>query len=141
MQERIEDSLVSRRSPMLLSISFGLTALLLAAVGIYGVLACTVAQRTKEIGVRMALGSSPRGILRLVLRVGAWITSLGVAAGLCGAVALAKYIEGVLYGIRPLDPAVMASVAAGLLAIALGACLMPARRAARVNPIRALRHE
>jgi predicted permease len=141
MQDRIDDSLVARRSPMLLSLGFGSVALLLAAIGIYGVLAYMVAQRTKEIGIRMALGSTSRQVLKLVLGEGARILAAGFVLGIAGALALGRFIETVLYGVRPMDPVVLGSVASLLLIIALIACLLPARRATRVDPARALRQE
>ncbi len=141
MQERTEESLVSRKSPMLLSLVFGLVALLLAAVGIYGVLAYMVAQRTKEIGVRMALGSTPEAIFRLIIKEGVVILAVGFALGLFGALALGKYVQSLLYGVRPMEPSVLAAVTLLLAVVASAACCLPARRATRVDPIQALRCE
>ena len=138
MSERIEQSLNPRRMPMLLSLAFGMVALLLAAVGIYGVLAYQVRQRTREIGIRMALGSEAIGILRLILREGALLVVVGLAVGLAGALALRGLIASQLYGVGALDPGVLLAVT-GVLAIAsLAACLGPARRASRVSPVVAL---
>jgi ABC-type antimicrobial peptide transport system permease subunit len=138
MSERIEQSLNPRRMPMLLSLAFGMVALLLAAVGIYGVLAYQVRQRTREIGIRMALGSDALGILRLILREGALLVVVGLAVGLAGALALRGLIASQLYGVGALDPGVLLGVT-GILAIAsLAACLGPARRASRVSPVVAL---
>ncbi len=141
MEQRIDDSLTDRRTPMLLAAGFGAVALVLAAVGIYGILAYLVQLRTREIGIRMAMGSDATGIFRLVLADGALILVLGLAAGLAGAAALRRLIESQLYGVSPLDPAVLATVAALLAAVALAACLVPARRATRVDPVTALRQE
>jgi predicted permease len=141
MQERTEESLTSRRSPLLLSMVFGLVALFLAGLGIYGVLAYMVAQRTKEIGIRMAVGCTPEGIFRLILVEGFIILAIGFVCGLSGALAFGKYLRSLLYGIQPTDPAVVLSVSAVLAVVALAACLLPARRATRIDPITALRWE
>ncbi len=138
MSERVERSLAPRRTPMLLSVAFGLVALLLAAVGIYGVLAYQVTQRTREIGIRMALGSDTGRILRLVLREGVWLVALGLAGGLAGALALRSVIASQLYGVGALEPTVILAVTGLLLVASLAACLAPARKAARVNPVIAL---
>lgn len=138
MPQRVERSLERRRTPMLLATSFASVALLLASVGIYGVLAYQVSQRTREIGIRMALGSDAASVLRLVLREGVGLVATGLAIGMIGALALRRVIASELYGITALDPAVILSVI-GLLALAsLVACLGPARRAAGVNPVVAL---
>ncbi len=141
MQERIDSSLTSRRSPMLLAVGFGAVALLLAAVGIYGVLAYLVAQRTREIGIRMALGSDPGRIFGLVFREGTGIVALGCLLGAASSWLLGRYMESVLYGVRPLDPTVVAPVGLVLLAVAIVATTMPALRATRVDAIVALRQE
>lgn len=141
MEERIDESLITRRSPMLLSMGFGLVALFLAALGIYGVLAYMVAQRTKEIGIRMALGCSAEAIFKLILKEGVFIVGIGFTLGLAGAIALGKYVKSVLYGVRPMEPSVLAWVAGILAFAALVACILPARRATRVDPIIALRQE
>ena len=141
LRERIDDSLTSRRSPMLLSLGFGAVALFLAAVGIYGVLAYLVARRAREIGIRMALGSDGKRIFRLVFMEGAVIVAAGVGLGVLGSWALGRYLESALYGVRPLDPVVMASTTVALAVVALLATTLPAWRAARVDPIFALRQE
>ena len=138
MPERVERTLDRRRTPMLLSVAFGAIALLLASVGIYGVLAYQVSQRTREIGIRMALGSDPMGVLRLVLREGAGLVGVGLIAGLAGAVALRDVISAELYAVEALDPIVIVAVTAMLALTSLIACFAPARRAARVNPVVAL---
>jgi ABC-type antimicrobial peptide transport system permease subunit len=114
---------------------------LLAAIGIYGVLAYAVVQRTQEIGVRMALGAARRQVLALVLRKGLLLISLGISLGLVGAAAGARYLRGMLFGIQPLDPTTFAGVGAAFAAIALFASFWPARRASNVDPVIALRAE
>jgi predicted permease len=141
MEERIDESLITRRSPVLLSMGFGLVALFLAALGIYGVLAYMVAQRTKEIGIRIALGCSEQAVFKLILQEGVLIVGIGFALGLAGAIALGKYVKSVLYSVRPMEPSVLAWVTGILAVAALVACILPARRATRVDPIIALRQE
>jgi predicted permease len=141
MEDRIDESLVSRRSPMILALGFGLVALFLAAVGIYGVLAYLVAQRTREIGIRIALGSGSEQVFSMILKEGAWIIGIGILLGFGGVLALARYIGSLLFGIKPLDPTILVTVAAGLAIISILACLLPARRATRIDPILALRQE
>jgi predicted permease len=138
MTQRIEDSLVTRRAPMVLTVAFGAVALLLAAVGLYGVLAYQVSQRTREFGIRLALGGHAAGILGLVLREGAWLVVVGLAAGLAGAWALGGVVTSQLYDVGVLDPMVILMAAVVLAVTSLVACLGPARRAARVDPIVAL---
>jgi ABC-type antimicrobial peptide transport system permease subunit len=138
MSARIDKSLNPRRAPMLLSLGFGVVALLLASIGLYGVLAYHVNQRTREIGIRMALGSEPGGIIRLVLGEGGTLVLVGLAAGLAGAVALRGAVASQLYGVGALDPLVMAGAIGALGATSLLACWGPARRAAKVSPLVAL---
>ena len=138
MDEILEESLVSRRMPMLLALAFGAVALFLSAIGIYGVLAYQVAQRRREIGIRMALGSTINAVFGLVLRDGAIIVAAGLVLGLGGAFLTSRYIETQLFGVRALDPMVIGSVAAILAAVSFVAVSIPARRAARVNPVVAL---
>jgi predicted permease len=141
MEELTDDSLVTRRWPMLLSMGFGIVALLLSAVGIYGVLAYLVTQRTKEIGIRMALGGTPRSVFDLVLKEGLVLVGVGLAVGAVGAVAIRKSLEAQLYGVRPSDPAVLMIATLVLGAVALVACAIPARRATRIDPVVALSQE
>ena len=141
MAERIDESLVSRRSPVTLALAFGVLALLLAGVGLYGVLAYLVSQRKQEIGIRMALGSTQRGIFGLVARESLGIIGAGLAVGLLGAVALGQSIRSLLYDVKPMDPTVIASVIAVLTLVGAVACLVPAWRATRVDPAIALRQE
>jgi ABC-type antimicrobial peptide transport system permease subunit len=119
---------------MLLLVMFGGVALLLAALGIYGVLAYQVGLRTREIGIRIALGSDARGILRLVLREALLLVLVGLAAGMAGAIALRSVIASQLYGVGAFDARVIAAATLVLGAAALVACAGPARRAARVDP-------
>jgi len=138
LDQRMEKSLVSRRSPVLLSLSFGMVALLLSAIGIYGVLAYLVTQRRKEIGIRIALGSSARGIFELVLREGLMLIVAGFIVGAIGAAALRRSLESQLFGVSATDPIVLATVTVVLAAVAVLACALPARRATRIDPIIAL---
>jgi putative ABC transport system permease protein len=124
----------------LLNLCAGL-ALLLAACGIYGVLAYSVTQRQREIGIRMALGAPRNNVLGLVLRQGMRLTLLGVGLGVVAALALTKVLQNLLYEVRPTDPLTYAAVTLTLLLIALFACWLPARRAAKVDPMVALRSE
>jgi predicted permease len=121
--------------------AFALLALFLAAVGLYGVLSQLVAQRTREIGIRMALGASAGRVLGLVVGRGMALTGLAVALGLAGAAGLSRLLTSLLFGVRPLDPLTFAAAAAVLAAAALVACWLPARRAARMDPVVALAEE
>ena len=141
MQQIISDSLAERRFTLLVLTIFAATALLLAAVGIYGVMSYAVTRRTHELGIRAALGSSRREIVWLVLRQGMRLAGIGMTAGLLAAAALTRFMAGMLYGVRPADPATLAAVALLLGAIALLACYIPARRATAVDPVVALRCE
>ncbi|HEY7790657.1 MAG TPA: ABC transporter permease [Vicinamibacterales bacterium] len=141
MVQREDKALVNRRSPLMLSIGFGAVALFLSAIGIYGVLAYLVAQRRKEIGIRIALGSSGSEIFRLILREGLVVLAIGFALGLVGALVVARTLQSQLYGVGSTDPRVLIGVTIVLGAVALAACLVPAGRAARVNPVVALRQE
>ena len=126
---------------MILTAGFSVVALLLSAIGIYGMLAYLVQRRTREIGVRVALGSDTAAIFRLVLRDGLVVLGLGLGLGLGGAVLLRRIIEGQLFGVSALDPGVIGTVLVVLAAVALLACVVPARRATRIEPVRALAQE
>jgi putative ABC transport system permease protein len=139
MQQVLSDSVSQRLFNMFLIGGFSIVALILAAVGIYGVIAYSVAQRTQEIGIRMALGAQPRDVLRLVVTQGMLQALIGVAIGLGAAFALTRMMSSLLYGISHLDPATFAGLSILLLLVALMASYIPARRAARINPIIALR--
>ena len=119
----------------------GAISLLLAGVGLYGVMAYSVSQRTREIGIRMALGADPRGVLRIVMREGLLLAVLGIAAGLALALAATPQIASLLYQVSPADPVSIAGAALFLIVVAVLASLVPALRATRVDPIRALRQE
>jgi ABC-type antimicrobial peptide transport system permease subunit len=116
-------------------------ALLLASIGIFGVVSYAVSQRTGEIGVRIALGAMPRHVAGMVLRQGFTMAVAGIVLGCAAAAWLTRYLQSQLFAVSPLDPAVYAIVAVVLASVALAACLIPARRAMRVDPVEALRHE
>jgi predicted permease len=138
MEQRVEQSLMSRRTPMMLATLFGGIALFLAAIGIYGVLAYQVAQRRKEIGIRLALGSDGRRVFSLIVSEGLWLVGAGAAAGLAGAFAIRRAMETQLFGVQPMDPLVLVSVVVTLGLVAFVACAVPARRAAHIDPVIAL---
>lgn len=141
MEELVAASAARRRFGVVLVGLFAGVALLLAAVGTYGVIAHSVQQRTQEFGVRMVLGASRRDILGMVLRQGTFLTLAGLAAGLAGALLLTRVLESLLYQITPTDPLTFVLVSTLLAAVALLACYLPASRATRVDPMNALRHE
>lgn len=138
MSERTSRSLVPQSVATALAGMFGVVALFLSLLGVYGVLANVVAHRTREFGIRIALGSTVPGVFRLVLREGAMLIGAGLLLGLAGALAVGRTLEGHLFGVQPADPLVLASVALGTGAVALLACVAPARRATRVDPVRVL---
>jgi putative ABC transport system permease protein len=141
LTDYVGESIAQPRFQATLLTLFGALALLLAACGIYGVLAYTVAQRQREIGVRMALGAQPRNVLSLVIGQGLKLALLGASLGLVLALALVRLIQSLLYGVKPTDPKTFAGASLLLVAVALLACWLPARRASRVDPMEALRHE
>jgi putative ABC transport system permease protein len=138
MHERVEISVAGERVAMRLAAGFAFVALLLATVGIYGVLAYQVSQRRREIGIRMALGSESGRVFRLVLGEGAALLAVGLAIGLAGLFALRGALAAQLFGVTPFDPRVLAGVTGLLALVALAACVLPARRAARIDPVVAL---
>ncbi len=141
VREILEGSVAARRFQMRLAIVFAATALLLAALGIYGVVSHSVARRTNEMGVRMALGAQASDVKRMVLRQGMSPVLMGAAAGIAGSVAAGRVLASLLYEVSPRDPLVIGAVTLVLLAVAAAACYLPARRATRIDPLRALRYE
>ena len=141
MDEVLANSVASRRTPMLLLSAYAGAALLLAMIGIYGVTAYHVGQRTQEIGIRMALGAQMRDVLALVLRGGMILTFMGVVLGLAGALAVTRWMKTLLFAVNPIDWLTLAVVSACVLVTALLACYFPARRATKVDPLIALRYE
>jgi putative ABC transport system permease protein len=141
MEEIVASSVTQDRFSVLLLGLFALLAVALAAVGIYGVMAYSVAQRTHEIGVRIALGASQSGILALVLGQGFRVAIAGIALGVAGSLLLTRLMVSMLFGIEPNDPAVLAAASAALLGVALAAAIVPAWHASRVDPMVALRYE
>jgi putative ABC transport system permease protein len=141
MEDYVSASVATPRFQTLLLAAFAGVGLLLTAVGLYGVMAYGVAQRTREFGIRLALGARPGEVLALVLRGGLVLIVAGLIAGVVAGALATRLLSSALYGVSPLDPATFASVAAILLAVAMLASYVPARRATRVDPIAALRAE
>ena len=139
MEELIATATASRRFSTQLLTAFAVLALLLAAVGIYGVMAFVVGQRTREMGIRVALGAHPREVVTLVLREALVLAAAGVAAGAVGAVIMSRYLSGMLFEVTATDPGTYAGIAVLLTVTAAVAAWRPARRAAAVDPILALR--
>jgi ABC-type antimicrobial peptide transport system permease subunit len=139
MVQRVERSVGGRRFSMLLMLAFAVVALLLAAVGLYGVLAYIVGERTREIGIRMALGAEARDVLALVMRQSGAMVLVGIAVGLAGALAAGPLLASALYAVTPLDGTTLTGVPLLIAAVAAVATWWPARRATRVNPVDALR--
>ena len=141
MDQVIADSLAARRFSMFIFAVFAALALLLASIGIYGVVSCGVGQRTSEIGIRMALGARRRDVLGLILGGGVKMVLIGIGLGVAAAFGLTRLMAHLLYGVSATDPFTFIAVAVGLTAVALAACYLPARRATRVDPMIALRHD
>ena len=141
MQEIVANSIAKQRLAMILLSVFSTLALVLSAVGIYGVISYLTGQRTHEIGIRVALGASAKDVLRMVLGEGLRITLIGIGIGLAAALGLTRLITKIIYGVSASDPLTFFGVALLLTAVALVACYIPARRAMRVDPIIALRYE
>ena len=140
-RQKISGTLEESHFDTFLLAVFAAIALLLSSVGIYGVLSYVVAQRTRQIGIRMALGASPAQVMRGVLGYGAVLTSIGLALGLGGATVGARALSSLLYGVTPIDPITFVAAPALLAAVAMAACYIPARRATKVDPMVALRYE
>jgi len=141
MDQILSDSLAQPRFRTLLLGFFSGLALLLAAVGIYGVVSFTVAQRTREIGIRMALGARSSDVTRLMLTQGLGPCLAGISVGMAAALIMTRLLSGFLFGVQPTDPVTFLGVCFLLIAVALVACWLPARRASRVDPMVALRNE
>jgi putative ABC transport system permease protein len=141
MDAIVDQELARPRFSMFLLGLFALTALVLAAIGIYGVIAYSVAQRTREIGIRMALGANRGDVLRMIWRRGVALAGAGVGCGVAGALALTRLMNSLLFGVSPADPGTFVGVCAALVVVTLAACYIPARRATTVEPVEALRYE
>ncbi len=141
MERLIGDSLVPQQVSAVMVTLFALVALLLASIGLYGVLAYSVSQRTHEIGIRMALGAERRDVLRLVVGQGMILTLMGLGIGIMGALGLTHFLSSMLYGVQPTDPVTFGLVSLLLAGVAVAASFVPAHRATKVDPMVALRYE
>ena len=141
MEQIVRETFARQRFSTVLLVSFSLASLLLAAVGVYGVLAYLVAQRTREVGIRMALGAQKKDVLKLILIRGMLLAAWGTGMGLIGCYWLSRLVSNQLYGVSAHDPATLVTVAALLIVVALSASYIPARRATKVDPLAALRYE
>jgi putative ABC transport system permease protein len=141
MDQLLGSSLATRRLTLVLLAGFAALALLLAAVGIYGVISYSVRQRTHELGIRMALGAQAGDVLKLILVQGLKLAFIGVAIGLTAALSLTRWMKSLLFEVRPTDPMTFVVIALLLIAVALLACWVPARRATKVDPVIALRND
>jgi len=141
MSQLLANSIAQPRFHSRLVSFFAAVAMLLAAVGIYGVIACSVGQRAREIGIRMALGAQRHDVLRMVLRQGMSLAGAGIAFGLTGAFALTRLLRTLLFGVGPTDPLTFVVVPVLLAVVAWMACWLPARRASKADPMEALRYE
>ena len=139
LSDTVSASISQPRFFAVLAVAFAVLALVLAAIGIYGVMAYVVAQRTTEIGVRMALGASPGEVFRRIVGDGLRITAVGIVIGVAGSLLMARSLTALLFGVTPGDPLTLAVTAGVLLIVAAAACFVPARRATRVDPMVALR--
>ena len=137
----LSSTIADRKFNMFLLGAFAAVALSLAAVGIYGLIAYSVAQRTRELGIRIALGAVPRDVLLLVIRQGVTLALAGIVIGSLGAIALTRWMRSMLFQVDPLDPLTFAAVGVALAAVAIGATWAPALRAARVSPVTAMRND
>jgi ABC-type antimicrobial peptide transport system permease subunit len=141
MQQRLYDSVARQRFAMTMLGTFGIFAMILAAIGVYGVMSFLVAQGTSDIAIRLALGAQRTNILSLVWRQGVVLALIGIAAGLAGALSLTRVMSGLLFGVSATDPLAFAGAVALLMLVAASACYFPARRAMRVDPMVALKYE
>jgi predicted permease len=141
MDEVVDEQLLQERTISQLAGFFSLSALVLACLGLYGILSYNVARRSREIGIRMALGASAGTVLSVVVRQGMTLTLIGCAIGIVLALVLTRFVASLLYGVTPIDPVTFVGVTLALMAVALLACYVPARRAARIDPMVALRYE
>lgn len=141
LESQVGESLAAREFTMLLLVGFSLVALILAVVGIYGVVAYTVACRTREMGIRLALGADPGGVLRMVMASAMRIVAGGLVLGVVGTYAAGRAMQGLLYGIEPMDPLAIAAATLVLGAAATGASWLPARSGTRVDPMVTMRAE
>src|SRR5262249_50287691 len=141
MEQILDETVAPRRFEMALSVSFAAAALLLVSMGIYGLISYSVARRTGEIGIRIALGADRARLLSMIVREGLRPVLVGLAVGIAAGLAVSRLFASQLYGIAPDDPATFGAVAGLLVLVALAACWMPARRAMRTDPIAALRFE
>jgi ABC-type antimicrobial peptide transport system permease subunit len=141
MDQLLSSTIADRRFNMFLLGVFAAVALSLAVVGIYGLIAYSVAQRTRELGIRIALGALPRDLVLLVIRQGATLALVGIVIGSLGAIATTRWMRSMLFQVDPLDPITFGAVGLALAAVAIGASWIPARRAARVSPVAAMRND
>jgi predicted permease len=141
LEDKLRNSTATRRFNLGLISTFALVALILSAVGLYGVMSYGVNQRTAEIGIRMAIGAQPKDVLKLILREGFLLAVIGTLLGAVGALALTRFLSSVLFGVSATDPVIYFSASILLLLVAIAACFWPARRASAVQPLEALRYE